>query len=50
MKRSDHEIVHNITIPMHRELARGTLNDILKKVASNCGWKKHELMERLKRK
>ncbi len=38
---------HNITIPMHRSIAKGTLNDILNRVSLWTGVPKHELIDRL---
>lgn len=40
-------IEHHITIPRHRELRVGTLNDILKDVASYLEMDRQELMEEL---
>jgi predicted RNA binding protein YcfA (HicA-like mRNA interferase family) len=39
---------HKITIPYHREIAKGTLNDILNKVALWNGIPKEELIDMLK--
>ena len=38
---------HNITVPMHKELARGTLNDILAKVSLWNSIPKDKLIELL---
>ncbi len=38
---------HNITVPRHPEIARGTLNDILSKVSLWNGISKEELIEML---
>ena len=38
---------HNITIPMHRVVAKGTLNDILSKVSLWTGLPRDELINRL---
>ena len=38
---------HNITIPMHKTLAKGTLNDILNRVSRWTGVPKAELIDRL---
>ena len=38
---------HNITIPMHRVVAKGTLNDILRQVSLWTGIPKAELIGRL---
>ena len=38
---------HSITIPNHREIARGTLNDILGAVARNVGRDKNDLIREL---
>ncbi|WP_285519576.1 type II toxin-antitoxin system HicA family toxin [Thermococcus nautili] len=39
---------HKITVPYHREIAKGTLNDILNKVALWNGIPKEELIDMLK--
>ena len=39
---------HNITIPDHREVAKGTLNDILGTVSQMNGIPKDELVDRLR--
>jgi predicted RNA binding protein YcfA (HicA-like mRNA interferase family) len=39
---------HNITIPMHNEIAKGTLNDILSKVSLWNGIPKDELIKMIK--
>ncbi len=36
---------HNVTVPMHKELAKGTLNDILSKVSVWNNMTKDELIE-----
>lgn len=38
---------HTITIPMHDEIAKGTLNDILSKVSIWCGLSKDALIDML---
>ena len=38
---------HNITVPMHSEIAKGTLNDILSKVSNNVP--KGKLIEMVKK-
>ena len=38
---------HKITVPMHRVIAKGTLNDILNKVSLWTGIPKNDLIERL---
>ena len=38
---------HNITVPMHRVIAKGTLNDILNKVSLWTGVPKDDLLSRL---
>jgi predicted RNA binding protein YcfA (HicA-like mRNA interferase family) len=38
---------HKITIPMHRVVAKGTLNDILSQVSMWTGLPKDELIKRL---
>lgn len=40
---------HNITVPLHRVLAKGTLNDIVSRVALWNGISKEDLIKRLKR-
>lgn len=40
---------HKITVPKHPEIAKGTLNDILSKVALWNGIPKDELIEMLKK-
>lgn len=39
---------HKITVPYHKEIAKGTLNDILNKVSLWNGIPKDELVEMLK--
>ncbi|MDN7025453.1 type II toxin-antitoxin system HicA family toxin [Methanoculleus sp. FWC-SCC1] len=39
---------HTITIPLHNEIARGTLNDILAKVSQWNGIPKEDLLEMLR--
>lgn len=38
---------HNLTVPDHKSLAKGTLNDILARVSLWNGMSKEELIERL---
>ena len=38
---------HNITVPIHRVIAKGTLNDILNRVSLWTGIPKTELIDRL---
>jgi predicted RNA binding protein YcfA (HicA-like mRNA interferase family) len=38
---------HSVTVPDHRSLAKGTLNDILSSVSLWNGIAKHELIRRL---
>lgn len=40
---------HNITVPMHGEMAKGTLNDILARVSLWNGIPKEELVNLLKK-
>ena len=40
---------HNITVPMHKSIAKGTLNDILSTVALRTGVSKDDLVGRLTR-
>ncbi len=39
---------HNITVPDHQTLAKGTLNDILSSVSIRNGIPKNDLLKRLK--
>jgi predicted RNA binding protein YcfA (HicA-like mRNA interferase family) len=39
---------HNITVPMHDELAKGTLNDILSQVSIWNGISEYDLIEMIK--
>ncbi|MCK4352603.1 type II toxin-antitoxin system HicA family toxin [candidate division WOR-3 bacterium] len=38
---------HNITVPFHKEIAKGTLNDILNKISLWNNIPKDELLDRL---
>lgn len=38
---------HSITIPAHKEIAKGTLNDILDKVSHYVNLSKEQLVEKL---
>ncbi len=38
---------HRITVPIHRTIAKGTLNDILSQVSLRAGIRKDELIRRL---
>jgi hypothetical protein len=38
---------HNVTVPDHKVVAKGTLNDILRKVSVWTGVSKEELVKRL---
>lgn len=40
---------HSITIPAHKEIAKGTLNDILNKISQYTNLSKEELINKLKR-
>ena len=40
---------HNITVPKHSEIARGTLNDILSKISIWNNMPKEQLIDLLKR-
>ncbi|WP_456396342.1 type II toxin-antitoxin system HicA family toxin [Thermococcus sp.] len=40
---------HKITIPLHEEIAKGTLNDILNKISLWNGIPKEELIDMLKK-
>ncbi len=39
---------HSITIPAHKEIAKGTLNSILNKISQHTNVPKEELLDRLK--
>lgn len=39
---------HKITVPMHKEISKGTLNDILSKVSLWNGISREELIDKLK--
>jgi len=39
---------HNITVPLHKEIAKGTLNDILNKISVWNGIPKRRLIELLR--
>jgi predicted RNA binding protein YcfA (HicA-like mRNA interferase family) len=39
--------VHNVTVPDHKAMAKGTLNDILTRVSIWTGLSKDELVKRL---
>jgi len=41
--------VHNITIPLHREIAKGTFNDIMKSIATHMNISKSEIIGQLKK-
>ena len=40
---------HTITVPRHKEVTKGTLNDILNKIGLFNGLSKEELINRLKK-
>jgi len=40
---------HTVTVPVHRTIAKGTLNDILSRVAPWTGLPREQLIERLLR-
>jgi len=40
---------HKITVPMHREIAKGTLNDILSRVSLWNNLSREELVDMLKK-
>lgn len=46
--KSSPEGRHNITVPNHKEVARGTLNDILGKVGMWNNMSKEDLMDRIR--
>jgi len=48
MKMSTASGEHGITVPVHKVIAKGTLNDILNKVSLWNGISKEELSQRLK--
>ena len=39
---------HSITVPAHKEIAKGTLNDILEKVSHHIDCSKEQLIEMLR--
>ena len=41
--------VHNITVPFHKEIAKGTLNDIISKVSVWNNISKKDLIEKLRK-
>ena len=47
MKRILSEGHHSITIPAHKEIAKGTLNDILNKISQYTNVPKEELLNQL---
>jgi len=40
---------HTVTVPLHKEITKGTLNDILNRVGLYNGLSKEELIDRLKK-
>ena len=40
---------HSITVPAHKEIAKGTLNDILEKVSHSVDCSKEQLIEILRK-
>ena len=40
---------HTITVPLHREITKGTLNDILNKIGLFNGISKEDLVKKLKK-
>ncbi len=47
LKRVGESGEHRLTVPAHKSLAKGTLNDILTRVSHSTGLSKQELMSRL---
>ena len=47
LRKTTHAGDHNITVPLHDEVAKGTLGDILSKVSIWCGISKDDLIEML---
>jgi predicted RNA binding protein YcfA (HicA-like mRNA interferase family) len=45
LKKEDSNFVHTITVPFHKEIAKGTLNDILAEIAKYNNMKKEEILE-----
>ena len=45
LKKEDSNFVHTITVPFHKEIAKGTLNDILSEIAKYNNMKKEEILE-----
>ena len=48
LRRKNHIGEHNITIPMHDEITKGTLNDLLSKVSLWVSIPKDELLNQLR--
>ena len=42
--------IHNVTVPAHKEIAKGTLNDILNYASLHSGIPKSELLKKLQAK
>ena len=47
LKKILHSGQHSVTIPAHKEIARGTLNDILEKISYHVNLSKQELINML---
>ena len=47
LKKILHGGHHSITVPAHKEIAKGTLNDILEKVSYHVDLSKEELISKL---
>jgi len=45
LKKEDLSFVHTVTVPFHKEIAKGTLNDILTEIAKYNNMKKEEIIE-----
>lgn len=45
LKKENLKFVHTITVPFHKEIAKGTLNDILTDIAKSNNMKKEEIIE-----
>lgn len=45
LKKENLNFVHTITVPFHKEIAKGTLNDILTDIAKSNNMKKEEIIE-----
>jgi predicted RNA binding protein YcfA (HicA-like mRNA interferase family) len=49
LKKATEAVDHNITVPIHDEIAKGTLNDILSSVSMRNNISKEELIDLLEK-